>query len=300
MNATLAPLDHRNGRAALVEACLSVGLDPAGAELVRIGENAVFRLRRDPIVARVARSEARLPDTKREIAISRWLDTEGIPVIRALQVPQPILAQGRVVVLWESAADTQTYGTTAQLGEILRRLHSLTLPAELSMPPLDPVISARRRIARLTGLTEDDRFFLRARCTELGSAYQALTFELPSGVVHGDANVGNLLRGRDRQAVLADLDGFGYGPREWDLVLTAMYYERYGWHSREEYQKFAEAYGYDLLQADCYRTLANLRELIMVAWLAQNAFHDPKAMNELTKRLATLRTGTGRRDWQPF
>ncbi|AVT36215.1 hypothetical protein [Plantactinospora sp. BB1] len=48
------------------------------------------------------------------------------------------------------------------------------------------------------------------------------------------------------------------------------------------------------------RTLADLRELIVVAWLAQNASHDPKAMNELTKRLTTLCKGTGHREWRPF
>ncbi|MDW5325620.1 aminoglycoside phosphotransferase family protein [Plantactinospora sp. KLBMP9567] len=300
MNAALAPLDQLNARMAVVEACRSIGLDPTDAELVRLGENAIFRLLRGSIVARVARSAARLPNAEREIRISRWLQAEGIPVIRALELPQPILAQGRVVVLWESAADAEAYGTTAELGDILRRLHGLTLPAELSMPLLHPVASVRRRIAALSSLPEDDQSFLRARCEALDRAHQTLTFELPPGVVHGDANVGNLLRGWDGQAILADLDGFGYGTREWDLVLTAMYYERYGWHTLEEYQEFADAYGYDLLPVDCYRTLADLRELIMVAWLAQNASHDPKAMNELAKRLATLRTGTGHRDWQPF
>ncbi|GIG85138.1 phosphotransferase enzyme family protein [Plantactinospora endophytica] len=299
MTAALAPLDHLNARSALAEACLAVGLDPAGAELVRLGENAVFRLRREPVIARVARSPARRR-AEREIAISRWLDAEGIPVIRTLELPQPILAQGRVVVFWKSAADTTAYGNTAELGEILHRLHSLSLPAELSMPPLDPVAGVRQRITTLTSLSENQQSFLDARCAELLSNYGALATELPTGVIHGDANVGNLVRGRDGHPVLADLDGFAYGPREWDLVLTALYHERYGWHTRKEYQQFADAYGYDVLQADCYRTLADLRELLMVAWLAQNASHDPKAMQELNKRLTTLRTGIGHRDWQPF
>jgi hypothetical protein len=52
---------------------------------------------------------------------------------------------------------------------------------------------------------------------------------------------------RDRRGtpVLIDLDGFAVGPREWDLMQTAMYYDSFGWHTREEYEDFARAYGYD-------------------------------------------------------
>ena len=44
---------------------------------------------------------------------------------------------------------------------------------------------------------------------------------------------------------MIDLDGFAVGPREWDLVQTAMYYDSFGWHTREEYEDFARVYGYD-------------------------------------------------------
>jgi hypothetical protein len=42
----------------------------------------------------------------------------------------------------------------------------------------------------------------------------------------------------DGSPVLVDLDGFAVGPREWDLVLTAMYFERFGWHNKEEHLQF--------------------------------------------------------------
>ncbi|MGI5214359.1 phosphotransferase enzyme family protein [Plantactinospora sp. CA-290183] len=300
MNAPPAPLDHDKARAALAEACGAAGLDPAAAELIRLGDNAVFRLRGVPVIARVARSEKQLPGARRELLVSRWLAAENIPVVRPLDVPQPILAQGRVVVLWESASDSEAYGTTAELGVVLRALHTLTPPPGLSLPSLDPFARAWRRMDTLDAVSEDDRTLLRGRLVELEESYHALAFDLPIGVVHGDANVGNLIRDRDGHPLLADLDGFSHGPREWDLVLTALYYERYGWHSRTEYRDFIDAYGYDVMPADSYRTLADLRELLMVTWLAQNAPHDPRAMAELTKRITTLRTGSGHRNWQPF
>ena len=34
--------------------------------------------------------------------------------------------------------------------------------------------------------------------------------------------------------VVTDLDGFAVGPGERDLALTAIYYDSFGWHSREE------------------------------------------------------------------
>ena len=73
------------------------------------------------------------------------------------------------------------------------------------------------------------------------SGTQRLEFVLPAGPVHGDASIGNIIRRQaDGVAVLIDLDGFASGPREWDLVLTAMYFERFGWHTAQEYREFVD------------------------------------------------------------
>jgi hypothetical protein len=56
----------------------------------------------------------------------------------------------------------------------------------------------------------------------------------------------------DGSPVLVDLDGFAVGPREWDLVLTAMYFERFGWHTDEEYLEFAVGYGFDVMSRRGY------------------------------------------------
>ena len=89
---------------------------------------------------------------------------------------------------------------------------------------------------------------VRDRLADLRARYAALEFVLPAGPVHGDANIGNILRRQaDGVAVLIDLDGFASGPREWDLVLTAMYFERFGWHTAAEYAEFAEVYGFDVM-----------------------------------------------------
>ena len=80
-------------------------------------------------------------------------------------------------------------------------------------------------------MTPEDRDFLTATLAKLQAAYNSLEFVLPPGVIHGDASVGNVLRDTRGNPVLIDLDGFAIGPREWDLALTAIYYDSFGWHT---------------------------------------------------------------------
>ena len=192
------------------------------------------------------------------------------------------------------------YGTVAELGALLRRLHELEGPSSLGLPELLPFGGAEQRIAQ-ADLSGDDQRFLRDRMADLRARYAALEFVLPAGPVHGDANVGNILRRQaDGVAVLIDLDGFVAGPRERDLTLTAMYFERFGWHTAEEYAAFAEIYGFDVMAWPGYRVLADIKELTMVTWLAQNVGESPEIAAEVSKRIADLRDGGGRRDWAPY
>jgi aminoglycoside phosphotransferase (APT) family kinase protein len=293
-------LDEARGRAALTEASRMLGIDASASELIRLGTSATFRLPGGTVVARVGRNGDLLADAAREVAVARWLASVGVPAIRALDVEQPVVAGRRLVTFWESASDQPEYGTPAELAALLRRLHALTAPADLELPPVDPFRRASPRIDKASSLSEDDREFLQRRCAELVDAYAGLNFELPPGVVHGDASVGNVIRDRDGRPLFADLDGFAVGPREWDLVLTALYFERFGWHTAEEYAAFVEAYGYDVMAWGGYRVLADVREFLMVTWLSQNAETDPKVARELERRISDLRRGASRKGWQPF
>ena len=49
-----------------------------------------------------------------------------------------------------------------------------------------------------------------------------------------------------------------------------------------------------------YPVLRDIRELIMVSWLAQNTRERPEIAAEARKRIGDLRQGDGRRDWSPF
>lgn len=285
---------------ALTPACAAVGLDSTGARLLRLGEHAVFRLAA-PVVVRVGRSRSYETAARTEIAVARWLEREDYPAVRAVSVVQPQVVHNKVVTFWATLADDGTdYGSVAEVANLLKRLHAMSAPSNLGLEELRPFGRAGRRISQATWLNNDDRDFLHHRQEQLGADYQHLSFALPAGIIHGDASVGNVIRDTGGRAVLIDLDGFALGPREWDLVVTAMYYDSFGWHSKDEYQDFARIYGFDVMTWDGYPVLRDIREFLMVTWLAQKGASDARSAAEVRKRISALRTGASRKDWRPF
>lgn len=285
----------------LAEGCRLVGFDPAGAVLMRLGDHAVFRLAGASVVARIGRGAEYAEAAVRDLAVSRWLNARDVPTVRpALAADQPVVVDGRVVVFWQAIGSGEDYASVVQVAELLRRLHALVPPPDLALPPLVPFDRTRRRLIDATALGDGDRVFLLDRVEELDEAYGRLTFALPAGPIHGDANVGNVLLDEAGRPWLIDLDGFAVGPREWDLVQTAMFFDSYGWHTAEEYARFVEVYGFDVMAWDGYPVLRDVRETLMVGWMAQNIGTDDRTAAEFGKRMRALRTGASRRDWAPF
>ncbi|MFQ6142503.1 phosphotransferase enzyme family protein [Streptomyces seoulensis] len=287
--------------AVLREACEGAGLDALGAELMRLGSNAVYRLASSPIVVRIARDPAVLADMERAVGVARWLEKADFPAVRVpVAIAQPLVVRGLVVTFWESAQEREEYATVGELADLLRRLHSLEEPEPLCLPRLDPLVKRSASLEKADAIAEEDRHFLEERATSLAEEYGRLSFVLPFGVIHGDANVGNVLRHRDGHAVLIDLDGFAVASREWDLILTAVYYDRYGWHKEAEYAEFVHRYGFDLMHWSGYKTMADLRELMMVAWVGHQVGASDHAAAEFARRVRSLRTGRGRDTWSAF
>lgn len=287
--------------AVLREACRGAGLDASGAELLRLGSNAVYRLASSPVVVRIAADPGVLPEMERAVRVARWLDVERFPAVRVVAgVEQPIVVGGRVVTFWENAQDSSEYARLDELADLLRWLHWLDEPESLGLSYFDPFARVAAYLRRVEGVAEGDREFVEERARKLQKAYDRVDFVLPFGVIHGDANVGNAIRHRAGHAVLIDLDSFSLGHREWDLVLTSLYYERFGWHTRSEYEKFVYHYGFDLMNWPGYPVLADLRELMMTLWLATQEAVSPGAAAEFAKRVRAMRTGGSRRDWRPF
>ena len=286
----------------LREACASVGLDSDGARLLRLGSNAVYALADGPVIVRIAADPAVLPEMERAVRVARWLAAEEFPANCLVPgIAQPLVASGRIVTFWESVQDEEEYATLPELADLLKRLHWLEEPELLGLPYFDPMPKVRGALRALGGgVRAEDAAFLAERADRLEKEYGRLDFVLPFGLIHGDANIGNVLRDRAGRAVLIDLDGFALAPREWDLVLTALFYERFGWHSREQYDSFVHHYGFDVMNWPGYPVLADLRELMMTLWMGGKAASEPKAAEEFARRVETIRTGGDRHDWRPF
>ena len=284
----------------LERACAIARIDATGARLLRVGSNAVYRLKA-PIIARVSRPGADASHVRRTVAVARWLESAGYPAGRAVNIDQPIVTGQQIVTFWEAVSDNgDQYASTTEVAEVLLKLHMLTAPEDLRLPELAPFASAPQRIEASTWLSPQDRAFLTSMLAQTQSAYAGLEFALPPGVIHGDASIGNVLRDSHGHPVVIDLDGFAIGPREWDLALTAIYYDSFGWHTREEYENFVRVYGFDIMAWPGYPVMRAVREFLMVTWVIQKAAESGQAAAEAAKRIAALRTGASRKDWRPY
>lgn len=290
-------LDEDRACSAARAAAADAGIALDRMRLLRLGTNAVFVS--GEVLVRVASAAASLASVTRSVDVARWLAHAGVPAVELLDVTQPVQADGLLVTFWRYLGADDRYGTTTDLARLLRRLHALEAPAALNLPDFDPFERSAARLAD-AAVPLADRQFLARRLDELGQSYAAVRFELEPGVIHGDANVGNVLVDDDGVARLSDLDGFAIGNREWDLVQTAMFAERFGWHTADEYEAFREVYGFDVMAWEGYPVLADLRELLMVTWLAWKAGEGPALADEAAKRIKALRTGASRRDWLPI
>lgn len=293
-----ARLTEEAARTAALAAVRSCGLDPGTATFVRLGTRAVFRVAGGRVLARVTLHE-HLEAAAHEVEVARWLRAAGVPVDQPWPSTGAYEAGGLVVTLWK--AYDGRWGSAGELAAALKSLHSVSLATAPPLRPWDPFPEMRSRLARSNALDGPELSRLLALVGTCEREVRKLKYSLPSGVIHGDANVGNILRTDSGEIVLFDLEGVCTGPREWDLVTTAVYREL-GWHTDVEYQQFAEEYGYDVSTWEGYSVLADAQRLRMLCWLAGKVADsaDASAAAELRRRVEAF-SDTGRPyRWQPL
>jgi aminoglycoside phosphotransferase (APT) family kinase protein len=292
--------DEDQARVLLEEACAIAGLQARDARLMRLGSNAVFRLA-DPVVVRIARSEEEIPPARRMVTVARWLETEDYPAARTLPFDQPVIVNGHAVTFWEAVSRVgNEWASAGEIAGLLVRLHKLTAPDYLQLPRVTPFAKASERISASSWLAPEQRRFLTDKLADLRHRYERLDWALSAGVIHGDAAAGNALRDWNGRPVMIDLDNVAVGHREWDLILTAVFYDSFGWHTAGEYEEFARAYGFDIMKWPGYPVLKELSEFLMVTWVITKAGESQRVADEASKRIESLRTGGSRRDWAPL
>jgi aminoglycoside phosphotransferase (APT) family kinase protein len=263
-----------------------------------MGENAIYQLAADPVVVRIARSADRLPRVRRELCVARWLAASNVPAVRVIdEIEQPTLVHDHPVTFWHTVTGGDPVPNHIDLARLLAAFHKAPdCPCELA--GFDPLGPSHSRLANAGTVAVDDRDFLRARCDDLNGELQHLQFALPRGPIHGDAHTSNLLTDHG-QVVLIDFESAAVGPREWDLLPTAIGVERFG-RPEQQYREFADTYGFDVRAWPGYPVLREVRELTMTTWIMQNIGESPAVAAEFALRVGSLRERDFTRAWHFF
>jgi Ser/Thr protein kinase RdoA (MazF antagonist) len=277
----------------------TVDMGDAGLELLRFGNNAVFRAGQRYVI-RVARPDTPIAHIRQEVEVATALADQGVPVARlaTLPVSQPLTANDAYGTLWEylPGAGEATY---QQFGALLRAFHAQTDTLAVQLPDWQPLASARRRLDVLAGqYPPEDIALLEHWYERIQDALSQLEPALPEGIIHGQAEIGNVLL-RDGQPVFADLERVAHGWREWDLIDTAVTTLRFN-QPRDRYQAFAAAYEYDVMVWPGFLTLRRVWELRATTWLMQARDHRPEIADEVQGRLGTWRDDDPDAVWYGF
>ena len=249
-------------------------------------------------MVRIARSADRLQRVQRELCVARWLATAAVPAVRVIdEVDQPLVVDDRPVTFWHTVTGGDPVPTHVDLARLLAAFHHAPdCPCDLAS--FDPLQATQSRLRKAEGIGPGDRDFLEDRCVVLNDQLRHLTFALPRGPIHGDAHTSNLLTDHG-QVVLLDFESAAVGPREWDLLPTAIGVERYGRPERQ-YREFAGTYGFDVREWPGYPVLREVRELTMTTWIMQNIGESPAAAAEFALRVGSLRERDFDRAWHFF
>ncbi|WP_163506572.1 aminoglycoside phosphotransferase family protein [Fodinicola acaciae] len=282
--------------AALETAAAQVRINIHGAQPIRIGSNALYRLP-DGVVARISRT-GRAATAAKEVAVAQWLATQGVPAVRPLEgIDQPVIVEERAVTFWRELPAHKS-GSLGDVGHLLRILHQLPPPTTISLPRLDPFVGLdEETIDRLPRLTPDQRSWLTEQVAHLQHAYHTDAALDPCCVIHGDAHTGNVVTTDDGTTLLLDFERVVVGAPAWDLVSVAVLNDTTGWISAEKYSLFVDSYGEDVTTWPHYGTYRAIRELRMTCYTAQLGNDRADAFGEATKRIECLQGKHGQRPW---
>lgn len=293
--------DRRSSLNLLDSACQSVGLDSSGAELLRLGANALYRLSSAPLTVRIGRSEVA---AKKEVQVARWLAFHDFPSVRlAESLAQPLLLGDIAVTFWYFVDESPDPVTAHEVAQILQELHQLPDPTNFKLPEFHPSSKVEQRLDVLPEgiVTPDDIEFLKERHKQLVDDFRAVEFALPRGPIHGDAYISNLIRSADDSEVrLLDFEDFSYGPREWDVSILAIRHQMFNETNSREYADYAKTYGFDPIEWPGFPLRRAIPELNMTTWLMEKAGESSDVNSEIRRRVADLQNDQLPRRWRSF
>ncbi|MET8149090.1 phosphotransferase enzyme family protein [Actinoplanes sp. NPDC049668] len=273
------------------------GIDVTGAQLIKFTNNAVYTLPHAHVVVRIAASATMTAQVEKIIKVARWLDDGGVPAVRLLDLDQPLVIDGLNITLWDKIPGGGPPPTGADLAAILQQWHALN-PPEGGLPTWDPVAEIRSRLTEPDGVDADDVAYLRAECDRVEEQLAGLSYELPTGPIHGDAFMGNVIDGATG-AVICDFDSSCDGPREWDLVPLAVGKLRFDYPG-DDYSDMAREYDFDVISWPGFPVLRRLRELKLVASLVPVLGSRAVLRPQWQARMNTYRSGDQTTRWSTY
>ncbi|MFJ5882074.1 phosphotransferase [Kitasatospora cineracea] len=289
--------DEPRALALLQEAAAPAGIDPAGAVLLALGQNAVFGLPAEGLVAKVGRTAGAAARAERELALAGWLDGAGVPVVRPAAAAVAVV-QGHPVTWWHRLPAAVRPARPVDLAPLLTALHALPA-APVPLGRRDLLAPVDSWLAAAAGHVDPaDADFLRVRKESFVTAIAGLDPVLSPGPIHGDALPRNVHVTADGP-VLLDLEYMAADLREHDLVVLALSQDRYGVPA-EEVDAFHAAYGWDVREWPGFAVLRGARETASAAWVAQQAAGNPAAGAEFRRRVDSLRDGATAVRWFAF
>ena len=270
----------------LEEAAGSVGVDVAGAGLLRNGSHVMWALP-GGIVGRVGERGSSEEATK-EVAVSRWLERSAVRAVRASSIEvQPTIVDGYPVTWWELLPQHRP-ASPAELGATLQKLHSIKTQPEFQLPTFSTFDVSRERLDGVQGF-DDEVTWLSERMDVLERQFHELVPSMQSGVIHGDAWQGNVAVIQNGESIILDFEAFCIGPLLWDLIPIAADYTDFSRIADDEYLAFVASYGLDATKVPAYRTLADIQEARWTAFALSKAKPGSAEEEEARHRIACLR-----------
>ena len=277
---------------AAVAVARETGLDVREPRLLRDLTNVLVHLAPEPVVARVPMTFTRLRGRdwiERELELTAYLAGAGAAIAGPCRsvAPGPYERDGFLVTLWEYVEHERERTLDARrAGEALREVHDLLADAPTHglehfawLEEVETLVGLLDLPAEERGLFTEALAASRARIESLDLALQP---------IHGDAHLGNVLRG-PAGPLWSDFENVCLGPRELDLACTEIRARSRGREPADD----ALLAGYGDFDRELVSQLVPVHALFLAAWTFELAERTPEMRSEAATRLGWVREGFG-------
>ncbi|HWL45808.1 MAG TPA: aminoglycoside phosphotransferase family protein [Ilumatobacter sp.] len=252
-------------------------------ELLRVGMNALFAVRGEPVIVRVGRATAPASTAH---ALASALVAAGISTAAPIDGWAADVG-GFAVTGWERVRETRQAVRWEDVGAAVRMVHELpaaSVPGDYPLP--SPTTFAWWDFAALLADVggEIDRSARRGLEAAIErNAWWADAVHDSAVVCHGDVHPGNVLVSA-RGPLLVDWDLLCRASPAWDHAPLLTWAERWG-GDPDTYHRFAEGYGRSYADDPLAIALGELRNVAATLMRARAGRTDPVAADEAERRL---------------